>query len=446
MKCSLFTADGLPLSTGCLSQNGLKELLLFCDGQPTLFNIKRIPVILTEGSHGYANILTDITEKKRMEEELQETNEYLRNLFNYASTPIIVWDPEFRIIRFNYAFEHLTGRTEEEVLGQPLDILFPAVSRDASLALIKRTLEGEHWESVEIPIISTDGSVQTVLWNSANVLGRDGKIISTIAQGVDITEHKLAERNLRESEEKYRMLFENMLDGFAYCRMVYDSDGHPEDLIYLNVNRAFDRIIGIKNVTGKRFTEVFPGIGLTYPELFVIYGRVALTGIPESFEIDFKPIEKWLHISVYSPAQEYFVAVFEDITDRKRIEAALKHNEEKYRHLVETMNEGLLAVDKNCNITFVNNRYCEIVGYSLDELIGKPAVMLNAPEYTDVAQNQWAMRMRGNSGSYPISVIRKDGQKINTLVAARPVYDENGQLDGSLIVVTNLTPLEKTSL
>jgi PAS domain S-box-containing protein len=101
-----------------------------------------------------------------------------------------VWDKEFRITRFNHPFEHLTGRTERDVLGQPLNILFPADSRDASLALIKKTLEGEHWETVEIPILTRDGRVQTALWNSANVLDEDGKIISTIAQGVDITERK----------------------------------------------------------------------------------------------------------------------------------------------------------------------------------------------------------------------------------------------------------------
>ncbi|MFA4878418.1 MAG: histidine kinase dimerization/phosphoacceptor domain -containing protein, partial [Methanoregula sp.] len=73
---------------------------------------------------------------------------------------------------------------------QPLDILFPADSRDASLTLIKKTLEGEHWKTVEIPILTKDGRILMVLWNSANVLDEDKKIISTIAQGMDITERK----------------------------------------------------------------------------------------------------------------------------------------------------------------------------------------------------------------------------------------------------------------
>ena len=139
---------------------------------------------------GITTIAHDITKRKQAEVALRETTEYLNNLFNYANAPIIVWDPEFRITRFNHAFEYLTGRMERDVLGHSLDILFPAESRDVSRALIKKTLEGEHWETVEIPILTKDGSIQTALWNSANILSEDGKIISTIAQGVDITERK----------------------------------------------------------------------------------------------------------------------------------------------------------------------------------------------------------------------------------------------------------------
>ncbi|MFA4876409.1 MAG: LytS/YhcK type 5TM receptor domain-containing protein, partial [Methanoregula sp.] len=102
-------------------------------------------------------VFQDITRRKQAEKKLRQTTEYLNNLFNYANAPIIVWDTEFRITRFNHAFEYITGRTEQDVLGQPLDILFPADSRDASLTLIKKTLEGEHWKTVEIPILTKDG-------------------------------------------------------------------------------------------------------------------------------------------------------------------------------------------------------------------------------------------------------------------------------------------------
>ena len=91
------------------------------------------------------------------------------------------------------------------------------------------------------------------------------------------------EKSLRESEQRYRSLFDNMLDGFAYCKMLFE-DGRPLDFIYLDVNDAFERLTGLKNVIGKKATEVIPGIKESNPELFEIYGRVSLTGNPEKFE------------------------------------------------------------------------------------------------------------------------------------------------------------------
>ncbi len=132
---------------------------------------------------------------------LRETRDYLDNLLNYANAPIIVWDPELRITRFNHAFQSLTGYEESEVLGKRLDILFPEETREQSLAHIGRTAAGERWEVVEIPVRRTDGVVRTVLWNSANIRASDGvTTVATIAQGQDITERKQAEESHPSAE------------------------------------------------------------------------------------------------------------------------------------------------------------------------------------------------------------------------------------------------------
>ncbi len=139
-------------------------------------------------------------EKAKRADELALVNSYLENLINCANAPIIVWDPQFCITRFNHAFEFLTGRTEAEVLGQPVSILLPPANVKKSMAQIQATSIGGRWESVEIEIMHRDASIQTVLWNSATLFGADGQTaIATIAQGQNITRRKQVEQILQNT-------------------------------------------------------------------------------------------------------------------------------------------------------------------------------------------------------------------------------------------------------
>ncbi|MEI6277703.1 MAG: ATP-binding protein, partial [Prolixibacteraceae bacterium] len=110
---------------------------------------------------------------------------------------------KFNITRFNHAFEALTGRKELEVLGQSLLILFPEDQAEKSMSLIRKTLTGERWETVEIEIIHLNKSIRTVLWNSATLFADDGfSPIATIAQGQDITERVITENALKKAKKE----------------------------------------------------------------------------------------------------------------------------------------------------------------------------------------------------------------------------------------------------
>ena len=109
---------------------------------------------------------------------------------------------------FNHAFEHLTGYLSSEVEGKSLDLLFPEETMKESEAKIRGALT-ENWETIEIPILTKNKEVRTVLWNSAKVYDKNRKIISTIAQGNDITERIEAEQAFKKSKEKLEMALEN---------------------------------------------------------------------------------------------------------------------------------------------------------------------------------------------------------------------------------------------
>ncbi|MDP2839292.1 MAG: PAS domain S-box protein, partial [Syntrophales bacterium] len=180
-----------------------EEKLIRLDGRPIDVEVTAIPFCSAD-KPAMLTVFNDISERKRTEEALRESTEYLRNLITYAGVPIVVWNPDLSITEFNQAFERLSGFSREEVLGQPLDILFPAESRDASLEHIKKTTGGERWDAVYIPVAAKDGAVRLVLWNSANIPDRWGRLAVTIAQGIDVTEHRQAEQRVAETLNRLR--------------------------------------------------------------------------------------------------------------------------------------------------------------------------------------------------------------------------------------------------
>ena len=107
-------------------------------------------------------------------EDLRQTKEFLENLITNANVPIIVWDPSFRIVKLNHAFEFLIGKTSEEVVGTSLEFLFPPDKADKYMQLVQTTQNGVRWKTVEMDIIHQDGSLRELLWNSSTLYSPDG--------------------------------------------------------------------------------------------------------------------------------------------------------------------------------------------------------------------------------------------------------------------------------
>ena len=180
-----------------------------------------------------------------------------------------------------------------------------------------------------------------------------GELAHSIRQCV---EHYKAKQNLIKSETKYSYLFSNMLNGFAHCKMIFDKGNKPIDWVYLEVNDAFIKLTGLtkESVIGKKVTDALPGIEKTNPELFEIYGRVALTGKEEQFDIFFDPIKIWLSVNVYSPEKGYFIAFFENISERKNAEEKLRGTFEVLERVGESLDAGLAVIGKDYRVVWAN--------------------------------------------------------------------------------------------
>lgn len=200
----------------------------------------------------FATLVRDISEQKMYEIQLKETNSFLENLITYASVPVIVWGPDLLITRINKAFEELSGRPSPEIIGKPLSILFPPYEVERSLRLIRTTLDGVRWETVEMPILHSDGSIRLVVWNSSTIYDSEGNIpVATIAQGRDITTERFLEKEkdeaaaqIQENIAKLAVLNDSIRNPLSVITTYADMADNPRltDIIYEEISRIDEMV------------------------------------------------------------------------------------------------------------------------------------------------------------------------------------------------------------
>ena len=257
-----------------------------------------------------------------------------------------------------------------------------------------------------------------------------------------VTEQKRTQAALIQSETRFRSLFDSMNEGAAYCKMLFE-DGEAKDWVYLEVNAAFGQLTGLKGVAGKRVSEVIPGIRDSDPDLFAVYGRVALTGIPEKFESFVEAIGIWFVVSVYSPQAEHFVAVFDNITERKRSEAAIQKANEAvakaeghYRDIFAGALEGIYRTSLEGRCLAANPALAKMLGYeSAEEVVSAISdsalqVWVDPNERgrcTQLIEEQGSVRdfeSHFKSKDGKVTWVSLDGRKVCGLDGQTLYYDE----------------------
>ena len=269
--------------------------------------------------------LKDIRERKSAQEALQLSEYRNRTLLN------AIPDLMFLVSRDGTYLDY-KARTEDELfmppeyfIGKKFHEVLPPNLASICESKLEDAFESGSLQTFEYQMAINDEPLFYEARVEANSKANEAIFIIR-----DITERKKTEELNRLTEQKYQSLFENMLNGLAYCKMIFNNS-EPVDFIYLDVNKAFENLTGLKNVTGKKVSEVIPGIKESDPELFAIYARVALTGKPESFEMNVAALDIWFSVSVYSPQREYFTAIFDVITERKKAEKEIALKNELLR-------------------------------------------------------------------------------------------------------------------
>ncbi|MHB1099030.1 MAG: HD domain-containing phosphohydrolase [Burkholderiales bacterium] len=290
----------------------------------------------------------DITYLREAEHALQRKIQELEKLMDVV--PAAVWianDPECRVITGNAVANQIFEAFKDENVS-PTTVpdarrIFAPSGRELraeELPMQIAAATNREIRDVELKVEMPSGQSITILGNAVPLRDEKGSPIGSIAAFQDISKRKESETLVQESEKRYKSLFDNMLNGFAHCRMLFEN-GQPVDFVYLDVNKAFEEQTGLHNVAGRKVTELIPGIRELSPDLFEVYGRAAKGCGPEHFETYVEPLKDWYSVSVYSAEPDHFVAVFDVITEQKRNEERIA---DYVRQLETAMQGTLLAV------------------------------------------------------------------------------------------------------
>ena len=395
---------------------------------------------------GFRVIANDFTERKQMEETLRRNEEKYRSILEHIQEAYFEVDLAGNFTFFNKSFCRILGYAEEEMMGmnyreytdkEQAKIVFQVCN--------KVYVTGEPAQVFDWQFIRKDGSKIYVEESISLKKNRFGELAGFRGMVRDVTERRLAEDQIRKSEDKYRTILENIEDGYYEVDLTGNFTFF-NDAMCLILGYSRDDLMGMNNChyTDKEYSK----------KLFEAFNKVYKTGEP-SKGFDWRIIRKdgtercieasasLLKDSLDKPIG--FRGILRDITDRKNAEDNLRHSEEKYRNILESMEEGYFEVDLTGNLTFFNDTICRILGYTREELVG-----MNNRRYTDkedferVFQAYNKVYKTGEpSRGFEWQIIRKDGNKRYIEGSISLHKDSSGKPSGFRGVVRDITERRK---
>lgn len=315
-----------------------------------------------------------------------------------------------KFVEVNEAFLRVHGYSREEVIGHTSTELNVWAFPEARRRLIAILEKDGSVDDFPVQWYHRSGVPGSALMN-ARVIDVDGELY----MAAFITESRLLDekqKNLPAADHFYATLFEEIPSGIAVCRMHYDQ-GIATDWTYLRVNPAFERLTGMQNVIGRWISELIPGMRQAHPEVFEIYGRVARGQGSETFEVYVEPLKLQLEIMAFSHQPEHFVAVFQDISHRKRLEQELRISRERLELVLKAAKLGTWDTNWKTGQVVLDQRWCEILGYAPEMLPSNKEILGQLIHPEDKARVLAAMKEHelGNTPLYQCEyrLRHKDG-------------------------------------
>ncbi len=382
-----------------------------------------------------SKIAKGIAELQKTEQRYQELIESVQDIIYKISV-----DGVFTFV--NPVVEKRLGYTESEIIGRNfIEFVLPEYRQNLMTyyyQMVENRLESTY---NEFPVTTKSGEI---VWigQTVRLIEANNEVIELVAVARDISDRKITEDSLRTTQTRLSTLITNLQKGVLvedenrkiilvnqlFCE-IFNLSANPEELIGMDCSQSaewskslFENpdefVAKINDILVKQ--EICVEEKLTLKD-----GRIFLR--------DYIPI--FLEGVYRGHLWEYT-----DITKQHRSQEIIRKSEEKYRGIMNNMELGLMEVDENQTIIRAYDRFCEMVGYSEEELIGNNAQQLFIDEeFVKTLDNEHKERRKGRASSYELRLNKKDGSKVWTIVSGAPILDENGVLVGSMGIHYDIT-------
>ncbi|HMF31413.1 MAG TPA: PAS domain S-box protein, partial [Candidatus Lokiarchaeia archaeon] len=371
----------------------------------------------------------------RAEIALSEGEEQYRSLVEQLNDMVFTTDEQGTFTFVSPAVELIAGFAPSEVVGKNfsdfiIETDLPRAANDFKAVLAGEAVVAEYRISNKSGEIRWTRSTSRPLFKGNILTGMQGIV-------TDITDQKLAEVALRESEEKYRTLVEQIPDVI----FTFDAQGlvtFVSSAIISLTGYAPSDLLGQSLYSQLLFEDDLPKAQESYSDF-----SKGKSNTGEYRIITASEDLRWVRLEATPVFKDGIFTggqgIATDITSSRQAEEALRESEREYRRLVDLAQEGILAIDPNGKISFVNPRMAEMLGYATDEMLGKQLIDFMAPEMVTIAEQQLDRGARGEAEQLEFKFLRKDGGKVDALLETAPRFDEYGEYIGALSCVINIT-------
>jgi PAS domain S-box-containing protein len=402
-------------------------------------NIFQITSVLSSNNIHINNYFNDITDLKKSQNDLERLSQVA---LNYRQG-VHFTDINTRITYANESLLRLTGYSREELVGKtPMEVFHGPLTQTERHQELQKCAQTMVPSEVDMIVYRKDGT-----WFWANIKKQPLKRRSDASPEFfsiieDISEKKGAEEKLIKSETRISELIKNLKEGIlledehrkialtntSFTRM-FGIPVSPEELRGADCSRSAEETAPLFREPDKfinRISEILTERKQTHAEeLELANGMV--------YERDFVPI----HV------ENEFIGLlwkYSDITERKKRERSLTQKEEKYRNIIANMKMSLVETDTEDIVTYVNQEFLEMTGYSMEEIIGRRSVdMLVADDYRDTVRNKLIIRKEGISDIYTMQVRLRNGELRWWLTSGGPNFNDNGELIGTIGISVDIT-------